>query len=375
METKFSLKDLLFNKEKIEKTSNEIFFVYPQFDKKKFTQHTLAKFPELELKERITWIAENLKQYLPDNYKKAVTMLFKSLPPPNDPTKTDNDFGDFIYAPYAEFVARYGCKKEYVQFSLNALREITMRFSAEDSIRYFINAFPDETMQELEKWSKDENYHVRRLASEGIRPKLPWSQKIIIPITKPLPILNNLFCDKTRYVTRSVANHINDISKIDPDLAIDTLDRWQKSEKQDPKEMDYIIRHALRALVKQGNKKAIEFLNFSSDPHVALTDFSIRNDPVKIGDSLEFSLTIVPQKNERLFIDYVIYFWSNKGHNNNKKVFKLKQLEVQKEKEIVLSKRHLLLANMTTRKMYPGRHDIEIQINGKKMGRREFEVV
>jgi 3-methyladenine DNA glycosylase AlkC len=264
------LKDRLFNQAKVKQIADEIQRVYPQFDKNSFAERIVERFPHLELKERIAWISENLHAFLPTDYREATSILLASLPPPNDNTKTDNDFGDFIYAPYAEFVARNGVTKKDLYFSLAALKEITMRFSVEDAIRRFINAFPKETMQELQKWSNDSHYHVRRLTSEGTRPKLPWSQKIIIAPEQAIPILDNLFSDKTRYVTRSVANHINDISKSDPKLAITTLQRWQKSGKQNPKEMNYVINHALRTLIKQGNKDAMKFLHFSTSPEVEI---------------------------------------------------------------------------------------------------------
>ena len=157
---------------------------------------------------------ECLKKYLPADYAEAVNILLKALPEPLNENRTDDDFGDFIYAPYSDFVAHYGCIEANLAFSLAALKEMTKRFSAEDAIRYFINAFPKETLKTLYAWTSDSNYHVRRLCSEGTRPKLPWSQKINIPPEDALPILHALFADKTRYVTRSVANHLNDIAKI-----------------------------------------------------------------------------------------------------------------------------------------------------------------
>lgn len=375
MDTKFSLKDQLFNETKITKIADEIHNVYPPLDKVSFLQNTLQKFPQLELKERIIWISENLKQFLPTDYKQAVTVLLKSLPPENDPTKSDNDFGDFIYAPYAEFVAKNGCDEENLAFSLNALKEITTRFSAEDAIRYFINAFPNQTLAELLLWSTDIHYHVRRLASEGTRPKLPWSQKINISPEHAIPILDNLFSDKTRFVTRSVANHINDISKINPELAIKTLTRWKQSEKQNPKEMEYIINHSLRTLIKSGNKEAITFLNISTDPEVEITNFEITEPVIKIGETLTFSFTLIAKKDEELIIDYVLYFPNKKGDGNNKKVFKIKKVSLKNGQKLLITKNHPLREGMTTRTLYPGTHRIEIQINGNKVTEGVFELI
>lgn len=226
---------------------------------------------------------------------RAVNILVKALPASNNPELSDNDFGDFIYAPYAEYVAKNGCTEEYLHLLLHVLYEMTQRFSAEDAIRSFLNAFPGETLKEFLKWSKDEHYHVQRLCSEGTHPKLPWSQKINIHAAASLPILDNLFSDKTRFVTRSGANHINDISKIDPRLAIDTLVEWRKSEKQESKEMKYIIGHALRTLVKQGNKDAMQLLGVSHQPRVRMVNFKVPTIVKWILPS-NFLLTLRPRR-------------------------------------------------------------------------------
>lgn len=163
--------------------------------------------------------------------------MLDALPPILDPTKNDDDFGDFILAPLSDFVAQHGATEEHLDSSLAALGEITKRFSAEFAIRIFINAFPERSLEFLNECAGDANYHVRRLASEGTRPTLPWSGKISIDYHEPLPILDKLYRDPTRFVTRSVANHLNDIAKVDPDLVISMLKRWKKAGDQDPKEM------------------------------------------------------------------------------------------------------------------------------------------
>ena len=373
MPEKILLKDILFSKVKVEQIAGEINRAHSSFKRNEFVRDVVAKFPILELKARITWIAECLKRYLPSDYKRAVGILIKALPAPNDPELSDDDFGDFIYAPYTEFVAKNGCTKERLQLSLNALYEMTQRFSAEDSIRYFINAFPKETLKELLQWTIDSHYHVRRLCSEGTRPKLPWSQKINIPIAAPLPILDKLFCDKTRFVTRSVANHINDVSKIDPDLVIGVLTKWQKSGKQNLEEMAYIVRHALRTLVKQGNPKAMKMLGFHPLPRVSLSRFSVPKQ-VRMNTTLEFSFAIKSEKDASVLIDYILYFQNKVGKLNSKKVFKLTKLVLEKNKPVVVSKHHMLRKLMTTRALYPGRHEIEIQVNGRQIAKKSFNL-
>ena len=371
MVEKVLLKDMLFNSTKAEQIAGEIHRVYPHFKKKEFVYDVANAFPALELKARISWIAECLKRYLPPDYKPAVDVLIKALPAPNNPDLSDADFGDFIYAAYSEYVAKYGCKKEYFQFSLAALKEMTQRFSVEDAIRNFINDFPKETLKELLLWTKNSHYHVRRLCSEGTRPKLPWSKKINIPVTAPLPILNNLFSDKTRFVTRSVANHINDISKTDPEIAIETIIGWQKCNKQKLMEMQYITRHALRTLVKQGNPNALTLLGFQPNPRVKLSQFRVA-EHVKMNTPLEFSFTLQAKHEANVIIDYILYFQNKAGKLNSKKVFKLTKVALTRDKPVVISKSHMLRQHMTTRKLYPGNHEIEIQINGKRLAKRSF---
>ncbi len=410
MEPKFSLKDSLFNRHKVEKIAAEIHAVYPAFDHAGFVSQTVATFPELELKARIVWIAETLTIFLPADFRQATTLLLDALPPACDPSLTDDDFGDFIYAPYSEYIVRHGCTCEDLSFSLQALKTITTRFSAEDAIRYFINAFPAETMTEIAKWARDDHYHVRRLASEGTRPKLPWSQKIVLKPGDAGYILDMLFFDRTRFVTRSVANHLNDISKTDPEFVLKKLAEWQALGQQSEKEMTYIVHHALRTLIKQGHEGAMAFLGFSAATQADVLSFEILGSkghpsrpsgtdagdskgrsplgntrfceatPSKIpevcmGDAVSFSLEILAKKAERLLIDYVLYFQNKSGAMTNKKVYKLKQLSLQKDQRVSVEKRHPMRANMSTRQLYPGVHRIEIQINGQCVAGGEFRLV
>jgi 3-methyladenine DNA glycosylase AlkC len=171
------------------------------------------------------------------DFRRAVGVLVRSLPAPVDPIRSDGDFGDFIYALYAEYVARHGCPAEDLEFSLSALRKITTRFSAEFAIRPFLNLFPDQVLAILQIWTEDEHCRVRRLCNEGTRPRLPCAPRLTPPYDVGIPLLDRLLADPTRYVTWSVANHINDISKKDPHLALDTLEWWRGSGHQRPREM------------------------------------------------------------------------------------------------------------------------------------------
>ncbi len=374
MKEKVLLKDLLFNQEKVTKLAKEIKGVYKDFQEKLFIKEILSEFPNLELKARIEHISTCLRNHLPEKYTEAVSIIVAALPPENDPKLTDNDFGDFIYAPYSLYVAKYGCTKENLKLSLNTIHEITRRFSSEDAIRYFLNSFPEETLKTLTKWTKDNNYHVRRLCSEGTRPKLPWSQKINLSASEALPILDVLYNDKTRFVTRSVANHLNDIAKVNQGLVIATLKRWKKEKKQTKEEMEFIIKHALRTLIKLGNKEALKLLGVGDRGDVTLSDFKVSRE-VKLDDYLEFSFSLLSKAGTDVIIDYILYFQNKNGVMNSKKVFKLGKTKLVKGEKRVFAKRHLMRSQMTTRTLYPGKHHLEIQVNGEVTHSSEFEIL
>ena len=360
---KFSLKDELFNPKKVNQIASEIKSAYAPFEQEKFEEKVVEKFDELELKERIAHIRDKFRKYLPSDYVEATNILLKALPSELDPKKIDDDFGEFIYAPYGDFVVTFGCSEEHLDFSLQALREMTKRFTVEYAIRDFINEFPEQSFEMLKACSLSENYHERRLASEGCRPKLPWGKKLNTEYAKPISILDNLFMDKTRFVTRSVANHLNDIAKVDAALVLKILTRWKASKKQDEKEMDFIVSHSLRTLVKDGNVEALEMLGYGSNPMIEVQNFKIESLEVKVGEALEFSFEIDAQKDEALMVDYVLYFQTKVG-KLTPKVHKIKKLNVTKGQLLSISKKHLFKANMTTRKLYAGEHKVVLQING-----------
>ncbi len=351
--------------------SDEIKGIYGDFDSEKFVKEVLKKFPELELKERIYHIRDILQKYLPSDYNEAVDILLQALPPELDPSKSDDDFGDFIYAPYSEYVTTYGCNEKHLDFSLQALRNITRCFSVEYAIRDFINIYPTQTLEMLEACASSENYHERRLASEGLRIKLPWAKKLTINYHLAFKHLELLYSDKTRYVTRSVANHLNDIAKIDAPLVLETLKRWQKSKKQDSKEMDFIINHALRTLVKQGNVEALAMLGYDKEPPIEVKRVVLKADSVKVGEALEFEVEIRADEDAMLLLDYVVHFRTKKG-TLSPKVHKLKKLSLKKGESITLKKKYPFKANMTTRTLYAGEHLLEVQINGTIVSNKKF---
>ncbi len=369
---KFSLKDHLFNKEKVEKIGYELSQVYPAFQTKGFIKETIAEFPNLELKDRIRHIRTMLRKHLPGPYPEAMGIILASLPQALDENNTDGDFGDFIYAPYGDFVASYGLNKENLETSFNALYEITKRFSCEDAIRPFIINHEKVAMKKLVQWTRDANYHVRRLCSEGSRPSLPWSQKINLTPDQSISILRNLYNDPTRYVVRSVANHLNDLSKKHPEVVINQLKEWEKKVKN-KEEFLYLKKHALRTLIKQGNPSAFGLLGFTTDLVIIVSNLE-HSKSVSLNSYAEFSFTLQSLTESDFVIDYLIQSPDSKGNQTKKKVYKLTHIKAQASKNYLVTKKHFFRTGMTTRTWNIGIYTIIIQINGVEYSKFNFEV-
>lgn len=370
MSEKFSLKDYLFNEEKVRYLAGLLATADKKFREEEFVEEVVSKFPQLELKNRIRWMAEVLERHLPREYEAAVAVILKSLPPPLDPTKSDDDFGDFIFAPFGEYVARNGCTKDRLKISLGALRELTMRFSMEDSVRYFLRAFPSETLAEMRTWASDGNYHIRRLVSEGTRPRLPWSGRVDILWVVRKELLTLLHSDPTRYVVRSIANHLNDEAKDNPDGVIEVLRAWQRLGKQDEKELTWLTKHALRTLIKNGHKETLEFLGYGAG-EVTIREFVVTPKTIKAGEKITFSITVESSTELSVLIDYRIGFVKKNGVLAEK-TFKWTEKKLSAKESLPLTKNHHLKANATTFTLYPGEHTVIIQVNGEVIATETF---
>ena len=368
---KFSLKDELFNKEKVEFIGINIWKVYRDFNTDSFVAETVEKFPNLELKQRIHHICDMLHKYINKNYIDSVDILLNSLPVELDPNKVDDDFWDFIFAPYGEFIAHFGCQEKYLDFSLNALCECTKRFSMEFAIRTFLKNFPEKTMEYIQIWSKNENYHVRRLASEGIRPNLPWWGKVDLWVENILKILDNLYTDDTQYVLRSVANNLNDLSKIDAKRVIERLKKWKNSEKQINKNMNFLVRHALRTQIKLWNIEALELLGYKK-PELVFSKFEIERQKVTLWEPVIFHFELLSKINQKIIINYHLHFiWINGRYSH--KVFHVWKKNLNDWERMQFTKKHPL-RTMTTKKLYEWEHFIEVVINGKNYGKKSFQL-
>lgn len=359
----------IYGKDLLESMSSALVEVYPDFSKKQFLL-LFKKLSKLEMKPRVRLIRDELKLLLPDSYPKALKILLAS--------QKKGNLSGFSLWPYTEFIQEFGL--EYQKESLNALKEITKHFTSEWGVRPFLRLYPKETLIFLEECSKDKNVHVRRWASEGARPRLPWGERLHLFIQKPkstLKILENLKFDDELYVRKSVANHLNDITKDHPELVIQTLKAWKKKAKSDDDKtkLDWVIKHSLRTLIKNGHKGALELIGVSHDIEVKFSGFKLASEKINMGDKIDFSFDLVSQskKKQKIVIDYIIHF-VKANKSTAPKVFKLKNIELSSGESITISKSHAIRP-ITTRVYYAGEHFVEIQVNGKTYGKLAWNLL
>ena len=340
-------------------------------DVSSFVDDCMSGLSRLELTGRAAHIAEVMHDHLPSEYSRAVTVILQTLGPP---LERSDEFGLalFRYLPHVLFVARYGL--DDFETSMRAQYELTQRFSAEGSIRAFLIKYPERTYARLLEWSADPNVHVRRLVSEGTRPRLPWAQRLRDFQRDPRPVLRLLELlkdDPERYVQRSVANNLNDIGKDHPELLVKVCRRWEKAA---PAGRRWIVRHALRSLVKRGDRGALSTLGYASTPAIRIQRLRLEPARVKLGSVLRFSfeLTSKAQRAQELLVDYAVYFVKADGALRPK-VFKLKKLVLPARAKVALNSR-ISFAQMTTRKSLPGRHKLELLVNGVSYPLGEFSV-
>ncbi|MCE7736101.1 MAG: DNA alkylation repair protein [Candidatus Heimdallarchaeota archaeon] len=371
MSETFLLRDV-FNKDVVKQISSYIKKTYTSFEDQKFCNFILSKLEKLSFGERSLLITQALETYLPRDYEQAADILLRSLGPEiKSPELTGYD--GFYIMPMGSFVSRNG--KNYFDISMKLLYEMTKRFTSEGPIRTFIELYPNEAYKLLHQWTGDENVHVRRLVSEGTRPRLPLSSPLRDFIEDPSPVitlLTKLNTSKELLIRRSIANNLNDIAKDNPDVVTDTLKLWQISD--DSKNMQWLIKHALRTLLKQGNPEALDLLGYSKDPSIDVINFTLHSSLIKIGEKLSFEFEIQNRSKEKvnLMIDYLIHFMKHSGKTKSK-VFKLSKKKLRGGEKIKFSKNHTI-TQLSTRKIYPGEHQIQLQINGKQSDSYTFLV-
>ena len=334
------------------------------FDEKAFRNKIFdSDWDARELKDRMRHIAVTLNEVLKMSYSETLNLFKKVI-------KMRSGLAlEYMFFP--DFVEVFGL--DNLEKSLDALEAFTENASSEFAIRPFILKYEKETMARMNQWSKHKNHHIRRLASEGCRPRLPWAMalpKYKKDPTPVLPILERLKNDESEYVRRSVANNLNDISKDHPDLFLKIGQKWIGKTV----ETDWVVKHASRTLLKQGNTQALMLFGFGNPENIEVLNLKLSPDPIKIGDDLFFNFDLKNNASEsaKLRLEYAIDFVKKTG-KTSKKVFKI--TENKYENSITTIKRKQSFKDFTTRTHYPGTHRLGIIINGIEKANLDFEVI
>ena len=345
--------------------------VFPRFDEQGFVRSSLDGYDALELMPRGWKIAHQLRRSLPEDYEKAIEILLASLDQNPERTVAQGMSG-FLFLPHVFFVAEYGL--EHFEISMRAQYVLTQRFTAEFSIRRYLERHQAATLARLKEWSADSSEDVRRLVSEGTRPRLPWASRLRAFQADPRPVLallERLKDDPSLYVRRSVANNLNDIGKDHPALLVETATRWMENATE---ERRWIIRHALRSAVKRGESAALGLLGFGEAARISVEKVQISPQRPAIGSSVAIACEIANRAPvvQRLLVDLRVHYVKASGVQRPK-VFKLKQVELA-PRETAPVRKTLALDQLTTRTHYPGRHAVEVLINGRPYPLGTFEL-
>jgi len=372
-----ALKDM-FNKEFFDRFTNDLKLVIKDFNIRKFISQIMDKeWEKKEFKQRCCFITTVLKNHLPTDYKDAIAKILELL----DHLKDVHNFSEIDDTTFGlsleygwvldNFVEQYGL--DDYETSIKAIEKITQFTSCEFAVRPFIIKYPKEMMKQMLLWSKHEHWGVRRLSSEGCRPRLPWAMALPALKQNPapiIPILENLKNDISRFVRLSVANNLNDIAKDNPETVINLVKKWQgKSEN-----VNWVIKHGSRTLLKQGNAEAMEIFGFGTVKNITIKDFKISTPKVKIGESLEFGFKLMnnsPRK-AKVRLEYGIYY-QKANKTLSKKVCKISEKEYAENSTTDITRKHSFRA-VTTRVLHSGLHQVSIIINGKEFDKYDFEL-
>ncbi|MEM8893917.1 MAG: DNA alkylation repair protein [Bacteroidota bacterium] len=341
--------------------------VYPDFDKPAFIDYIYdAAWEQRELKQRMRHITEALNQQLPDDFEQSTKLLLSCIRQLEQNGLKEHSV-EYMFVP--DYIECYGL--EDLPTSISAMEEITQFTSCEFAVRPFIIRYPNEMMKQMLAWSTHDNFKVRRLASEGCRPRLPWA--MALPELKkdpsPIqPILENLKNDETDFVRRSVANNLNDIAKDHPDLVIETVKRW----KGQTSETDWIVKHASRTLLKQGNAELMQLFGFGSTETIKLSAFKVHTPKITLGENLEFSFSLKNMAKEvaKIRVEYGIYYQKANG-TLSRKVFKISEKEYAPNSSTSIERKQHFKP-ITTRVYHSGKHQVSIIINGVEIDKKDF---
>lgn len=341
--------------------------VYHSFQVNDFVSGIMDEtWDRLELKARMRQITVNLGRYLPSDYEEALGIIDQVI------AGYPEGFNDFTLMYFPDFVAVYGQDERYWDCSIAALARYTSTSSSEFAVRPFIINQEARMMQQMAAWAKHDNEHIRRLASEGCRPSLPWAQALDSFKKDPSPVLGVLELlksDPSLYVRKSVANNLNDISKTHPGLIASIAKDWYGKNKQ----TDWIVKHGCRTLLKKGNRDALNLFGFADAACVTVDGFALHAASVAIGEAITFSFQIEAKKATKIRLEYGIDYVKANG-KRSRKIFQISELALQENEQKRYRKTHSF-TDVSTRKYYPGTHAVTLIVNGAEQGTLDFEVL
>ncbi|WP_190808806.1 DNA alkylation repair protein [Flagellimonas sp. S3867] len=344
--------------------------VFPAFDTNSFLKDIYNDdWDNKELKQRMRHITHVLQSHLNNDFKANVEILLKLIP-----ILKQNDFRsdnlEFIFLP--DFIEIYGID-DYVT-SIYAFEEITKFASCEFAVRPFIISHPKKMIQQMMVWSHHNHSMVRRLASEGCRPRLPWAMALPELKKDPapiLPILEKLKADESESVRRSVANNLNDISKDNPDIVIQLAKKWKGKSK----EVDWVVKHACRTLLKRGIPEVMRLFGFGKVDNINIEKFKVSTPVVSIGGDLQFSFMLnnTNGKSSKIRLEYGLYYQKANG-TLSKKVFKISEKEYASGSSTTIFRKQPFKI-ITTRKLHVGLHEISLIVNGVELTKKDFQLI
>jgi len=356
------LKDMFFTEASVTALADAVKKCYTRFDKGAFVQLVFDDaFKGLELKQMMRHTTQGLHQTLPMSYGRAVKVLMKAAP----------NVKGFEAMCLPDYVELYGL--DDWDLSLEALALFTKYSSSEFAIRPYIKRDPERAMAFMETLAEDSEPNVRRFASEGCRPRLPWAMALPQFKKDPspiLPVLEKLKDDESEFVRKSVANNLNDISKDNPKIALDLCGQWHGQSER----TDWIVKHACRTMLKAGNRRAMLLFGWSDPKRIEVNKLKLSKKTLAIGDKFQFSfvLKVGTKKSCKVRLEYIVYFAKARG-KVGKKVFQITE-NTFAPGERVFKRKHSFV-DMSTRKHHPGKHEISIVVNGQEKAKMAFRLV
>lgn len=343
--------------------ADDLVELHPGFDRGRFLDHALDGLADRSLLQRLRRTSEAMRATLPEEFPEALAILRKLAP------RFQHGFVSLVLPDY---VGLYGL--DGFELSMDALKFFTTFGSSEFAIREFLRRDLRRTLAVMETWSRDSDEHVRRLASEGCRPRLPWSSKLRELVADPspvAPILQNLRADPSLYVRKSVANHLNDITKDHPDWVLERIAGWDLADERTA----WIAKRALRTLIKQGDRRALGVIGAGRKAEVRVEAFVVSPAKLKLGGrvTLELRLKSTAKRTQKLVVDYSVHYVKRSG-GTAAKVFKWKETTVAAGAVLSLT-RQQRIQDFTTRRHHPGRHVVEVMVNGEKLAEGAFTLM